>query len=392
MRVLCFADTRFPIERANGVQTFQTCHALARRGHEVTLAVRADTATPPRDPFLFYGLPRTPGFHVDTLATPRPPRARRLAFLAGALRLAASASPDTVVFTRDLGLASWLLNLPKSRRCRVVFESHGLSAAVAREMPALLGRPDLMPPASKLRRLERREARVWKHAAAYVGITRALLDDLAALYGARTRVFLAPDGASPAGPLPPPDRDTFIAGYAGHLYPWKGVDVFVQALAHAPGVRGLLVGGHPGEADLERITRLAGELGVGDRLTITGLVPPTEVRRTVAPAAVLVLPNPASAISERYTSPLKLFEYLTMGRAIVASDLASVREVVEDGRTALLVPPGDARALGAALLRLRDNPSMTTALGAAALAVSASYTWEARAERVEAALEAARQS
>ena len=49
MTVLYFADTRFPIERANGVQTMATCRALAERGHSVTLVTRPDTAVPGRD-------------------------------------------------------------------------------------------------------------------------------------------------------------------------------------------------------------------------------------------------------------------------------------------------------------------------------------------------------
>ena len=57
MRILYFADIRFPLERANGIQTMETCHALAERGHEVHLVVRPDTHTPARDPFEFYGLP-----------------------------------------------------------------------------------------------------------------------------------------------------------------------------------------------------------------------------------------------------------------------------------------------------------------------------------------------
>ena len=48
MRIRYFADIRFPLERANGVQTMETCHALARRGHHVTLVVRPDSHTPPR--------------------------------------------------------------------------------------------------------------------------------------------------------------------------------------------------------------------------------------------------------------------------------------------------------------------------------------------------------
>ena len=56
MRILYLADIRFPIERANGIQTMETCYALAERGHEILLLVRPDTATPPRDPFVFYDL------------------------------------------------------------------------------------------------------------------------------------------------------------------------------------------------------------------------------------------------------------------------------------------------------------------------------------------------
>lgn len=386
MRVYCFADTRFPIERANGVQTFQTCHALARRGHQVTLAVRADTAPTPRDPFTFYGLAPEPRLKISVIGTPGPSKARRLAFLLGAIRMAAS-DLASVVFTRDLGLAAWMLQLPKSRRPRVVYESHGVASAVAAEMPALLGKKELAPSASKLKRLDRREERVWKRAAGYVCITQALADELTDRFGGRSHLFVVPDGASASAstPLRPPDTTRFIAGYAGHLYPWKGVDVFVRALATAPSVHGLIVGGHPGEADLARVTALVAELGLRDRVTITGLVPPTGVAAALAPASVLVLPNTASTISERYTSPLKLFEYLTMGRPIVASDLTAIREVLEPGRTALLVPPGDTHALGAALERLRLDPSLAGALAGNALAMASRFSWDARAERLEAA-------
>ena len=184
----------------------------------------------------------------------------------------------------------------------------------------------------------------------------------------------------------------FTAAYAGHLYPWKGVDVFVRALSMAPGVHGLIVGGHPSEPDLERITRLVRDLGLETRVTTTGLVPPAEVMGRLQTASVLVLPNTASAISERYTSPLKLFEYLTLGRPIVASDLPSIREVLTDGRSALLVAPGDPSALAGAFGRLRSDATLGAALGAEAAALAPRFTWDARAERLEAALLAARAS
>ncbi len=137
------------------------------------------------------------------------------AYLLGASRLAA-ASRDATVFTRDLGVAAWMLQLPKSRRPQVVYESHGIAPIVAAEMPALLGKPELAPSPAKLRRLDRREARVWRHAAAYVAITRALADELAARYGDRANVYVVPDGASPAhGRAVAATRARFVAATPG---------------------------------------------------------------------------------------------------------------------------------------------------------------------------------
>src|SRR5262249_41675487 len=59
------ADIRFPLERANGIQTIETCHALVTRGHEVHLIVRPDTQQPPRDPYVYYDLPRLRGFDIE---------------------------------------------------------------------------------------------------------------------------------------------------------------------------------------------------------------------------------------------------------------------------------------------------------------------------------------
>ncbi|HYN09159.1 MAG TPA: glycosyltransferase family 4 protein [Vicinamibacterales bacterium] len=401
MTVLCFADTRFPIERANGLQTMATCHALAAEGHDVTLVVRPDTAASGRDPFSFYDLPSVSRLRIETIGRSRGKRANRIRFLLSSLKRATE-RPDATVWTRDLGLAAFLLQLPAARRPTVVYESHGIAPIVSEELPTLLGHPDLAPTRRKLERLDARERRVWRRAPAYVTITKALADDLAARYGPRPNVFVVPDGAAldrAPGETQPESLDVTsgqsrpcVAGYAGHLYPWKGVDVLIRALAIATGVRGLIVGGHPGERDRARIDALVGQLGLGDRVEITGLVPFRDVRSHLQRASILVLPNSSSAISERYTSPLKLFEYLALGRPIVASDLPAIREVLTHERTALLVPPDDPAALGRALERLAGDATLAETLGRAAHALASHYTWAQRARRLEAALEAARPS
>src|SRR4029453_3063874 len=153
---------------------------------------------------------------------------------------------------------------------------------------------------------------------------------------------------------------------------------------------GLIVGGHPGETDRPRVDALVGQLGLRDRVHITGLVPFRDVRAHLRGASMLVLPNSSSAISERYTSPLKLFEYLTLGRPIVASNLRSIREVLTHERTALLGAPDNPAALASALDRLDSDPGLAASLGRAARALASEYTWDRRARRLEAALAAAR--
>src|SRR5687767_12334749 len=194
VRILSFADTRFPIERANGVQTMATCRALAERGHHVTLLVKSDSAATPRDPFQFYGVTPVSTFTIEAVGAAAAPRVH---MLWTGLRRSLTSGAD-VVYTRDLGLASLLARVPKSGRPRLVYESHGIAPVVAAAMPALLGPSQAEPSTRKLARLDRREALVWRQADAYVAITQALADDLGSRYGTRTRVFVVPDGAQPS--------------------------------------------------------------------------------------------------------------------------------------------------------------------------------------------------
>jgi glycosyltransferase involved in cell wall biosynthesis len=384
MRILYFADIRFPLERANGIQTMETCHALAERGHTVWLAVRPDTKQPARDPFEYYALPKSDRLIIERAPVSGPEFARRVGYIAFAVGRAMGAAKTDIVMTRDLGLAALLAPLPRWLRGALVYESHGYAPDVAAALPELVATAR-KPSAAKLARLARREGRVWHLADGYVTITAGLATDLSARFGARPHVAVIPDGArTPSTDTASATGDGNTVAYAGHLYPWKGVDVLLEAIARVPQARGLIVGGHDAEPDLARLRALAQQLGVASRVTFTGLVEPGKVPELLHAASVLVLPNPASAISTRYTSPLKLFEYLAAGRPIVASDLPSMREVLHDGVDGLLVPPGDAPSLAAAIDRVLTDPALARRLSAAAAALAPEYTWARRAERLEA--------
>ena len=193
MRILYLADIRFPLERANGIQSMETCHALAARGHEVTLVVRPDTHVPPRDPFAFYGLPAADHagaaeyaakgrLKIEVAPITGPAASRRVGYLTFAIGRSMGRTRQDLIFTRDLGLASLLLRIPSSLRAPVVYEAHGIAADVAAALPGLLtGAPEASP--AKLRRLARREAHVWKGADGYVTITSGLARELSKRFG-----------------------------------------------------------------------------------------------------------------------------------------------------------------------------------------------------------------
>ena len=383
MDILYFADIRFPLERANGIQSMETCSALAGRGHVVHLVVRPDTQAPARDPFAYYGLPETERLIVERVPVVGPHLVRRVEYLAFAAGRATGARRADIVMTRDLGVASLLMRLPA--RPPVVYESHGYSPEVAAALPGLVSTART-PGASKLARLAKRESFVWRHADGYVTITNGLASAHNARFGGRARVAVIPDGTRlvPPGTGHPRALAPFTVAYAGHLYAWKGVDVLLAAVARLSDVRCLVIGGHEQEPDLARLRALAARLGIEGRVTFRGLLPPSAVASALGQADVLALPNPASAISTHATSPLKLFEYMAAGKAIVASNLPAIREVLTDERTALLVTPGDPDALAAGIRRLAGDPDLRGRLADAALAAVAEYSWDRRAERLEA--------
>jgi glycosyltransferase involved in cell wall biosynthesis len=391
--IRCFADIRFPLERANGVQTMETCHALARRGHNLHLVVRPDRFVPGRDPFSYYGLPPISSLRIEQIATPRGLTARRLAFVAQALRRTCCAHDTDVVLTRDLVLAALILALPARWRPPVVYESHGFAPAVSAEMSTLhAGAP--AAGRGKHRRLDARERRVWRRADAYVTITAGLARELEQHYGPRPRLAIIPDGTRLPMPgtgsclMHRPPGAAPVVGYAGHLYPWKGLDVLIGALGRLTDMRGLIVGGLEGEGDLARVKSLAEQVAPG-RVEFAGMVEPPRVAALLQKADVLVVPNLPSRTSAVYTSPLKLFEYMASGRPVVASDLPALREVLRPDDNAVLVEPGSVDALAAGIRRIVGDAALGRRLAENARRDAAEYTWDKRAERLEAVLAAA---
>jgi glycosyltransferase involved in cell wall biosynthesis len=380
MRVLYLTDIRFPMERANGIQTIETAHALARRGVEVELLVRRTDGRPEEACLAFFGLSPHPRLALRRVAAPL----GRFSTLARAVGLLFSSRRWDFVFTRDLVLASAALRFG---RVPVIYEAHTVAAVFAEERARLYG-ADGAPSRPKLARLDHRERRVCREAAGLVTITRSLLDALSQRHGEIVPARVVPDGARLPGELPaarPPSARPRVC-YIGQLYPWKGVDVLVEALRTVDGAELAIVGGLPPEPDLDRLRRLAASLSVQDRVSFRGYLPPPALDAERAAADVFVIPLLDSATARLFTSPLKLFEAMASGRPVVASDLPSIREVLVHEQNALLVPPGDSRALASAIERLLRDRDLARRLAARAFEDGRAYSWDRRAEALEAFL------
>ena len=383
--VLIAADVRFPLERANGVQIVKTAAALARAGAKATLLVR-DTDPRPTDEILpLFGI--APGaLRVRRLAVLHRPGSfavPRATFLARAgVACLGALHRGAVVFTRDLQLADLLLAV--RRRARVVYEAHAVESILYRERAALYGTSEA-PRAAKAERLRRREARVWRRARAFVTTTAGIRDTFVEQFGPRGGVSVIANGCDvPADRTFPglaSDRPPRVL-YAGQLYPWKGVDVLVDAIARVPGARLVILGGIPGEPDEARVRARVEALGIADRVELRGHVPQPEVARELARARVVAVPVRRTEMTLRHTSPLKAFEAMAAGRPILASDLPSSREFLRHGENAWLVPPDDEAALASGLRRLLEDDALSDRLARTAFEDAVAFSWDARARRL----------
>lgn len=375
-RIHYVANVRLPSERANAYQILQQCDALLAQGAVVALlAPRRHNRFHLADAQMrdYYGLRREPPlrrlFTIDLIdrlpvALQRAPFVMQSLTFAFAVRRRLRREDARIIYSRD----PWTLALlarGRADRWRMFYEVHDLPQ-----------RDDA----------RRRLVAALRRCAGVVAISHGLRDDLIALGIDAPAIAVLPDGYDPRRFAGMPAREAARAAlglaaaarlvlYTGHLFAWKGVDTLVAAAVGAP-FEVILVGGRAD--DRRRVEGLRASL-CADNVRLVEPVPPAEVPRWLAAADVLVLPNSArEVISARYTSPLKLFEYMAAERPIVAADLPSLREVLDDD-CARMVAPDDPAAL-----RQGIEQALSDVPGSAARARSAfervrEFTWDARA-------------
>lgn len=317
MKVFHLYRPRLPEMRAQSIQVLHTCHALARRRHEVTLLADREVRFPGgmEEALAPYGLSPVAGLNLELAPTAHPGsagvwfRTRMLHWVS---------TRRGFVYARDKERLDSLLPFRRVWPFRVVMEFHEVESAQARE------RGD----ASGAERWERMERRLLQACQGVVTNCEGTLEVLLETYGdavpARRRVIH--NGTDPSRAATPMAHEGQEAGYFGSLRAYKEIGVLLEAADSLPeNVRLRLVGGAPGTSDWDLVVGRA-----GSRVTVQPEVPYTQVASALASVDVVVVSLGNDLYGRRLASPLKLWDYLATGLPIVAPDLPSIRVICGD--------------------------------------------------------------
>lgn len=233
------------------------------------------------------------------------------------------------------------------------------------------------------------ERYAWRGADYVLPVTRVLADMVAAEGVAEARIRVIPNGINSerfgrtletcAAKRALGLQGKVVLGFTGFVRDWHGLSSVIELIARddARSARYLLVvGDGPARVSLEAQAR---DLGIADRLIFTGIVGRDEVARYVAAFDIALQPAVVA-----YASPLKLFEYLMLGRAIVAPAQPNIMEILSDGRNAVLFDPVQPGAMAAAIERVSLDTELRQriAVGARATIAGQGLTWQRNAEQV----------
>lgn len=227
----------------------------------------------------------------------------------------------------------------------------------------------------------------WRHADQVLPVTQVLAEQIATRGVDKARITVIPNGIDVRKFEHPPQtnhakhslglENSLVLGFTGFVREWHGLDRVVDLLIdHHTNRHLLIVGDGPAK---DAIMDRAQHFGVANRVTITGIIQRDQIPSYVAAFDIALQPDVVD-----YASPLKLFEYLALGRAIVAPDKANMREILTHEYNALLFEAGSHTAFQAAVERLCADAELrrTISIGAQKSITTMRLTWDNNAERV----------
>ncbi|MEQ4924765.1 glycosyltransferase family 4 protein [Proteus hauseri] len=290
-------------------------------------------------------------------------------------------NPVDALFTRNLKLACYLCeNHPD---IPLFFESHEIFAQSFAESHSFEKKKNR----AKYHKLLKMEKQVYSQATGIFVLTSLLRDDILSQYQVTTPITIVADGVdlhavaacqhkTSSSEL---NNQTEVL-YLGSLHKWKGIPTMMRAMKYLDNARLNIAGGTPEQ--IEGLTLLAQEMDVKDNVNFLGFIDPQKRFAAIAQHDICVLPLTLTSIGSRYTSPLKLFEYMAMRKPVVISDFPSIRDVVDE-KAVSFADSGDAQSFAKQIVLLRENPQRAAEKVAHARSlVENYYNWDKRAETI----------
>lgn len=387
MKIAIAAPTSMPARRANTIQVMKMAQAFTRNNHEVTLLVpefkpeiKSKNMGSTNWEYLskHYGIQTE--FPIQWLSTS--PAFRHYDYAIEVIRWIRK-NRMNLVYTRMPQVAA----LASTINQNTILEIHDLPSG--RFGPRLFK---------------------WflkgKGALRLVVITRSLLTELGVRFDLPTAplfTIVAPDGVDLDRyvDLPGPkiarkhlmetrkdlkylSPDKFTAGYTGHLYAGRGINLITRVAVNLPEVNFLIAGGEPEQIKQLKKFVISQEI---NNIFIAGFVPNAELALYQAACEALIMPYQYQVAASsggdisKYLSPMKLFEYMACGRVILASDLPVLGEVL-NSKNSVLLPADRVDKWTEALIGIKENPARWKQLAETAHQQSKEYSWESRAAKI----------
>jgi len=374
MKIIYISNSRIPTEKAYGVSTVKTCAALAEKGEDVLLLAPRVNNSAGQDLFSYYDIPKN--FSVRYIPTyDAVTKGWRYGFVVNQISFAISVfflywgKRDHVIITRDevSGFFLGLVGLP------VYYDMHGFPERLLWIWKIMLSTVSGVFTTND-----------WKieQCNTHLGIHK-------------DKITVARNGFDPDLFLVKKDQDVLkrrmnfpidkpMVLYTGHLYDWKGVHVLAETARSMPQVNFVFVGG-----TYYHLRDFQKQYSDISNIILVGQKPYIEIPLYLQAADVLALPNSGSALNDsRYsvytrhdTSPIKLFEYMASDRPIVASDLPSIREILNE-KNAMLVKPNSPEDLKRGIETILRDSTKARTISENALRDVKEYTWDKRAEKI----------
>ncbi|MDP3725648.1 MAG: glycosyltransferase family 4 protein [bacterium] len=373
--IVYISNSRIPTEKAYGVSIAKTCEALALRGVQVLLLAPRVRNTSGNDIFSYYDIKKN--FSVRYIPTLDAVKWgwrygfvwNQISFGIVVFLLYIFRKRDFVVVTRDevSGFLLRIFGIP------VYYDMHGFP-----ERFILLWRILLKPLSGIITTND------WKVEQCHSNLRISKEKMIVARNGFDPELFEVPKSQEVLRRRMNMPSNKPIVLYTGHLHDWKGVYVLADAARLMPEVNFIFVGG-----TYYHIQDFKKRYQDISNIILVGHKPHVDIPFYLKAADILALPNSGSTLKDpRFslytrhdTSPIKMFEYMASGVPIVASDLPSIREILNN-KNAVLVKPDSPEDLKRGIETVLRDKNLAMAVSKQALEDVKEYTWEKRAGKI----------